>query len=268
MLKIYCGPLPKNVLNSAVYIFNNEFKSEWFNDSLVEEMVLDVDLTKHFKDQIFESPVLGFILPERLSGGVKGLILILKSERAKKFSAYRSCIFGDNCVKWIAKLSFITDFAIYMSHPLDFSFGGNSNDRDFQSTPINAVGMDGEILSTCGEVADYYFSNDNVSYIEERYYTAEELESMKAMGYSFTMSDSDDMGYGDAYHRSDSDDSAASSATESEGYTSKCDYVIPIDSPFWEELDALYENVETIKPEEEEGLREEIRKLTALYKKR
>lgn len=159
MLKIICGNEPENLLNTSSHIFKLNMKPEWFNDPLVEEMVLDVDKTKHFKDQVFESPVLGFITPERLSGGVKGLIGIVKCDKFRKFDALRSSIFGDNCVKWLAKLSFDYDFAIYMSHALDFSFGGNSEDEEFQNTPINAVGKHGEVLSTCGEVADYYFKN-------------------------------------------------------------------------------------------------------------
>lgn len=253
MLKIICGRLPKNVLNSANHIFNTDFESDWFNDPLVEEMVLDVDLTKHFKDQVFESPVLGFILPERLSGGVKGLILILKSERAKKFSAYRSCIFGDNCVKWIAKLSFITDFSIYMSHYLDFNFGGDFSDTEFQNTPINAVGMNGEELHTCGEVADYYYANDYVSDIKERYYALGEDEGeSKEENYPLVMDTS----------------KSVSMETESTTSSSECDYVIPLDSPFWEELQALYGDIEKIKPEDEDALREKIKELTELYTKK
>lgn len=166
MLKIICGDEPEHLLDTATTLFNLENKKDWFNDPLVEEMVRDVDKTEHIKDAIFESPVLGTILASELSGGVKGLILILKSKSLSDYTAMRSCIFGDNCIKWLIKLSYIADFTIYMSHFLDFYFGGDySKDFDgYHNTPINAVGADGEVLPTCGAVMKYFEDNDTFEY--------------------------------------------------------------------------------------------------------
>lgn len=51
------------------------------------------------------SPVLGQIAPERLSGGVKGLILWLFDE-----DYYPDMIiFGENCCKWIAEIARVRD---------------------------------------------------------------------------------------------------------------------------------------------------------------
>lgn len=163
MLRILCSEEPENMLNTPTHLFNQSYKPDWFNDPLVEEIVLDIDSTKHIRDQVFDSPVLGLILPERLSGGVKALIGIIKCDTFGKFSALRSSMFGDNCVKWLARLSFDYDFTIYMSHPLDFSFGGDFDDKEFQNIPIKAVGEHDEVLSTCGEVAKYCLSNYPIS---------------------------------------------------------------------------------------------------------
>lgn len=166
MLKIICGEKPKYLLDTAVTLFNLEYNKDWFNDPLVKEMIKDIDKTEHIKDALFESPVLGTIPATTLSGGVKGLILILKSEQLDDYDAMRSSIFGDNCVKWLIKLSYLKDFTIYMSHYLDFYFGGNySDDFDgFEHTPINAIGANNEPLSTCGEIMQYFIDNDTFEY--------------------------------------------------------------------------------------------------------
>ena len=159
MLRILCGEEPENLLNTATMLFKLENKTDWFNDSLVEEMVLDIDKTRHVHDKVFESPVLGTIVAQQLSGGVKGLILILKSDYLKKGIPMRSSIFGDNCVKWLVKLSYMCDFSFYMSHFLDFKFGGDFSDKEFKYTPINAISDEGVVLTTCGEIIDYYISD-------------------------------------------------------------------------------------------------------------
>lgn len=166
MLKIICGDEPEYLLNTSRYLFELENTREWFEDPLVQEMVLDVDKTEHIKGAVFESPVLGPIMADQLSGGVKGLILILKSKQLRDYRAMRSSIFGDNCVKWLIKLSYITDFTIYMSHYLDFYFGGNYSKsfNGYHNTPINAVGANGEILSTCSAIMEYYADNDTFEY--------------------------------------------------------------------------------------------------------
>lgn len=139
--------------------FDTGHRKEWFNDPLVEEIVRDVDKTIHVRDSVFESPVLGTISPHYLSGGTKALISILKSESIRNCAPFDSAMFGDNCVKWLAKLSFLVDFTIYMDTPLDFGMGGNIFDREFRNTPICAQGEKGEQLKTCGRVWEYYVLN-------------------------------------------------------------------------------------------------------------
>ena len=161
-MTVICGREPEYLLNTSRHLFKLESKQDWFNDSLVEEMVLDVDKTEHIRGAVFDSPVLGAITADQLSGGVKGLILILKSNKLKSYHAMRSSIFGDNCVKWLIKLSHICDFTIYMSHYLDFYFGGDYSQGfdGYRNTPIDAVGENGEVLTTCGDVMKYFEDND------------------------------------------------------------------------------------------------------------
>lgn len=242
MLRILCGEEPENLLNTATHVFKLEFQNEWFNDPLVEEMVLDIDKTKHIKDSVFDSPVLDIISAPELSGGVKGLILILKSELLKSYSAMRSSIFGDNCVKWIIKLSYLTDFTIYMSHYLDFYFGGNYSEgfEGFESTPINAVGKNNEPLRTCGEIMQYFLDNDAFEY-EYSEHDTNEMNSLQKLS-----------------NRHQDIDSLKVQKQPS--------YVIPMDHPYSIALGNLTDKLYLAKTDtERDAIVKEIRNLDSMY---
>ena len=62
-----------------------------------------------------ESPILGIIPLTRISGGAKALILMLKTDRVIWGTG---C--GDNCAKWIDKISRIKDITLFFEHPMTF----------------------------------------------------------------------------------------------------------------------------------------------------
>lgn len=149
MMTVYCKQEPKNMLLSAQGYFDFQYESEWLDDSFVKEMVFDVDKTEVISALQCVSPVFGPMACTELSGGVKGLILIEKDTDG--YRNFRSTIWGANCVKWIAKLSFQADFGIYLCHPLEFISGAEKG-----SLPVSAQTEDGDVLSTCREVWNYY----------------------------------------------------------------------------------------------------------------
>ena len=63
-------------------------------------MIKDVDSSTVLGSGAIDSPIMGIISPERLSGGVKTLILI-DNVPDKVFNA-SNC--GDNCATWLLKL--------------------------------------------------------------------------------------------------------------------------------------------------------------------
>lgn len=134
---------PEDCMFTVSSFFDLNYMDEWFEDPLVKEMVLDVDKTEVVNAYMAMSPVMGSISIEHLSGGVKGLIMILKDPDKR---VYSSTIFGGNCVKWITKLSAMVDFTIVMEHSLEFT----------SDTPINAQTKDGTPLKTEWEVWKYY----------------------------------------------------------------------------------------------------------------
>jgi len=115
MLRVYYGDLDNVIYNTSVY-FKNTFRSEWLEDDFVREMIKDVDSSEVLGSGAIDSPVLGIISPERLSGGVKTLILIDKV-RDKVFNA-SNC--GDNCAKWLLDMGKEGDIRINLRHLMKF----------------------------------------------------------------------------------------------------------------------------------------------------
>ena len=117
MLKIYYGNIESEnyIFNPDAY-FNNTYEEEWMTDPLTVEMVRDVDGSEIIGPRLIDSPFLGPIPAERLSGGVKTLIL-MKFDNGHIFNA-SAC--GDNCAKWILKIAETKDLTIRLGYLMDF----------------------------------------------------------------------------------------------------------------------------------------------------
>ena len=115
MLNVFFGNMPEAVYNTAVF-FKNDYEDEWITDSLVKEMIRDVDHSEVIDNGVIDSPVLGKIPPLGLSGGVKTLILVL-FEPGKVFNA-SPC--GDNCAKWLLRIAASEDRTVNLRHIMDF----------------------------------------------------------------------------------------------------------------------------------------------------
>ena len=101
MLNIYFGYDTEAILSIDKY-FNNTYDEDWLDDPFVKEMVLDVDRSEVLDKYCIQSPVLGQIPPEKLSGGVKALICMYKLD-----DFYVDLIVcGKNCEKWISETGF------------------------------------------------------------------------------------------------------------------------------------------------------------------
>ena len=96
-------------------VFDNNYEEEWFADSLVKEMIYSVDKSEVLSPQCIQSPVLGQIPPTMLSGGVKALIMALKTDWEIWASA---C--GDNCSEWFLKIGEMKDLTISIEHFFKF----------------------------------------------------------------------------------------------------------------------------------------------------
>ena len=115
MLTIIYGNVENSIYNTSVY-FKNTYEPEWIESELAKKMIKDVDDSDVLSGECINSPVLGQIPPERLSGGVKTLLLML-NEPDKIFNA-STC--GDNCAKWILEIGKRKDLTINLRHMMSF----------------------------------------------------------------------------------------------------------------------------------------------------
>lgn len=93
-INIWYGDTDGVIIHGPTY-FDNVYDDAWLKDPLVREMIMDVDKNYFEGDRII-SPILGEITPERLSGGVKCLILMWMLNVVINAT---SC--GENCAEWI-----------------------------------------------------------------------------------------------------------------------------------------------------------------------
>lgn len=112
MLKIFTKlDSQDNLIRSCDAVFNVLYENEWLEDERVINIINTVDKTEVVTNNILKSEFLGTFPPEKLSGGCKGLILMLKCDEP---FIYSSAIFGDDCLKYIFQISQIKDIEMYL----------------------------------------------------------------------------------------------------------------------------------------------------------
>lgn len=117
MLKLWLYQQNKDYIHSAGLIFDAEYEPEWLEEPLIKEMIRDVDDSEVISGELIQSPVFGAMPPERLSGGVK--TLIMASHDPTRIYNLTSC--GDNCAKWIIYLAENRDITMRLGHIMHFS---------------------------------------------------------------------------------------------------------------------------------------------------
>jgi len=118
MLRVWFGDRPGVIYDTSVY-FRNQYEDSWITDDFAKAVIKDIDRSEVLNAHTIQSPVLGQIPPDKLSGGTKALIL-MKHLPGKTFNA-SNC--GDNCAKWILKLGKERNFTIALYHIMDFGSG-------------------------------------------------------------------------------------------------------------------------------------------------
>lgn len=140
MLNIYLGNMEEAIYYPPVY-FDNRYEDEWLTEELSVAMIRDVDHSEVVSAHLIESPVLGPISPKQISGGVKTLLLMAFDTSDKVFNA-SAC--GDNCAKWILKISQTKDLTINLRHIMNFG------EQSFEAKILNT----GEIVHNMSEFVD------------------------------------------------------------------------------------------------------------------
>lgn len=105
-----------NYVFSPDTYFKYNYEEEWFEDDFVKMMVQDVDGSTVISAHSIDSPVLGIIAPERLSGGVKALIIMYKEPDL----IVNASACGDNCAKWILEIGKKQDITVRLGYEMEF----------------------------------------------------------------------------------------------------------------------------------------------------
>ena len=93
-------------------IFRGNYEDDWFNDPFVKDLVMEIDKSEVVSPYLIISPVLGPINFEKLSCGVKVLIMLYKMPEMEQWAT--SC--GDNCFPAMAKIGRMQDIQVKFSH--------------------------------------------------------------------------------------------------------------------------------------------------------
>ena len=115
MLNFRWGHTKETVRNFHV-LFDDYVQNEWLNHPFVKEMVKAIDKTDIIKDRYIESPIFGAISPRELSGGVKGIILMMFEPEREYYGEQ----FGNNCAEWILKVADMHDINMGFRHFMEF----------------------------------------------------------------------------------------------------------------------------------------------------
>lgn len=105
-----------NYVFSPDTYFKYNYEDEWFEDELVKKMVHDVDGSTVLSAHSIDSPILGIIAPERLSGGVKALMIMYKEPQL----IINASACGDNCAKWILEIGKRQDLTVRLGYEMRF----------------------------------------------------------------------------------------------------------------------------------------------------
>ena len=114
MLTIFFGRKENEYYGPSYFKAN--YDPEWLKDPFVQEMIKDVDSSEYIDGIVINSPVLGPISPERLSGGVQTLIMIY--EKPELVFDATSC--GQNCAKWLLKIGNKKDVTVALEYLMEF----------------------------------------------------------------------------------------------------------------------------------------------------
>jgi hypothetical protein len=153
MLKLSINKkMPGEIIIPDTYI-KSVVKKDWFEDTYIKDMILDVDKTICYSAYNMESPVLGGINYNQLSTGVKNLILAYKLENP----VIDISLCGDNCAKWIIDIGKKKDYIADLYHVMIFD----------EKTEFNCILLNDN--SKVKTLKDYNNAIMNYLLLEDRY---------------------------------------------------------------------------------------------------
>ena len=127
--------------------FDSVFKSNWVTTDFARKIIKEIDKTEVIAENVLESPVLGIMPPQWLSGGTKGLLVLKYGTRPD--IVLRSSTFGDNCAPYILEIAREKDITLIGRHLI--RFGEFTDDVEVLNIPRICHGYN-EYIVACREV--------------------------------------------------------------------------------------------------------------------
>ena len=115
MLNIYFGNMEEAIYDPSMY-FRNQYNENWITDEISKRIIKEIDNSKVIDKKVIESPVLGSITPNDLSGGAKTLILIAHDKK----NIFNATTCGENCAKLLLELAKDRNITINLRYIMDF----------------------------------------------------------------------------------------------------------------------------------------------------
>lgn len=147
MLYIRYGSTEKTIYQFD-FLFDANWQRSWFKNQLLRDIVKDIDKSIVTEGTHIESPVLGTIGPLELSSGTKALALMLFHPEYE----YSATHMGDNCAKWIIKISQIHYLQIAVDRGIEFAPPEAKNEVIMDAINVNT----GKPIKTMMDFVDGY----------------------------------------------------------------------------------------------------------------
>lgn len=153
MLSIWIGNGYPNELYSTSSYFDFNYKPDWITDEICRKMIKDIDNSIVIAENIIESPILGTIPQQWLSGGVKTLIGMYKDTNPNIVYNLSNC--GDDCADWIIKIGEIKDITVTLHHCIEFGMNKQFKARILNTNKI--IQNELEYINEYGEIISGWY---------------------------------------------------------------------------------------------------------------
>jgi len=100
--------------------FEFYFENNWLMDEQSKAIVKEIDNSEVISPNCIESPILGQISPDIISGGAKMLLMALKCDFTNEDILCSKCM-GDNCLGRLMEIAENKEIYVYMNHYLGFT---------------------------------------------------------------------------------------------------------------------------------------------------
>lgn len=121
MLKLWIKREIDEYTVSGIYgFFSGYYQPEWIDTDFTREVVRDIDKSEVLNSGVIDSPFLGPIPPEKLAGGTKRILCLkyFDFDNSPFMMDITGC--GDNCAKWIQRISAEKDLEVRLGYPMEF----------------------------------------------------------------------------------------------------------------------------------------------------